>query len=166
MSSSLPTGVSGPHSYGSPGAYPASPVHQFMGGNWPSWNANGSTFDQHTRRTDEPGFAPGAFEGDGGTAYLMGSSTPMAPSVGVMDRCLQAQTDASKCLSSAMAKLTEQLDKGGDTKSRDEDKCNAIIGLKFDQSLPILKDSDVNFEDHWLNFTSILEMHSLSLIHI
>ena len=161
QSSSLPTGVSGPQSYGVPGAYPASPVHQFMGGNWPSWNASGSGLDQQFRMSN-PGSVPGAFEGDGGTAYnLMGStSTPMAPSVGAMDRCLQAQTDASKNLSSAMAKLTEQLDKGGDSKSRDDDKCNAIIGLKFDQQLPVLKDSDVNFEDHWLSFTSIMEMHS------
>ena len=162
MSSSLPTGVSGPQSYGSPGAYPASPVHQFMGGNWPTWNVNSSGFEQPSRRDDDPGFAPGAFEGDGGTAYnLMGStSTPMAPSVGVMDRCLQAHTDASKCLSSAMAELTEQLDKGGESKNRDDDKCNASIGLKFDQSLPVLKDSDVDFETHWLNFTSIMEMLS------
>ena len=59
-----------------------------------------------------------------------------------------------------MAQLTKQPGRNDDEKGRTDDKCNAIIGLKFDQTIPVLKDNDVDFEAHWLNFTSIMEMHS------
>ena len=72
----------------------------------------------------------------------------------------QQQLEASKCLSDAMAVLADQLKAGQEDKSKSDDRSNAIIGLKMDQTMPTLKDSDVDFENHWRQFTSIMDMHS------
>ena len=43
---------------------------------------------------------------------------------------------------------------------RVDDKLNALTGIKFDQTLPVLKDSDVDFANHWRNFKSIIDCHA------
>ena len=40
------------------------------------------------------------------------------------------------------------------------DKLNAIAGFKFEQSLPVIRDSDYDFERHVREFQSILDCHS------
>ena len=40
------------------------------------------------------------------------------------------------------------------------DKLNAVSGLEFKQTLPILKDSETDFAKQWMNVQSILDGHS------
>ena len=45
---------------------------------------------------------------------------------------------------------------GGERSSsptREADKINALAGLEFKQNLPVLQDSDPDFEAHWLVFS-------------
>ncbi len=41
------------------------------------------------------------------------------------------------------------------------EKVQALAGLKFDQTLPVLKDNDLDFEGHWLKLESILNCHGV-----
>ena len=47
-----------------------------------------------------------------------------------------------------------------DDSAQANDKLNAIAGFKFEQSLPVIKDSDYDFERHVREFQSILDCHS------
>ena len=40
------------------------------------------------------------------------------------------------------------------------DKLNALAGFKFEQSLPVIKDTDFDFDRHVREFQSILDCHS------
>ena len=40
------------------------------------------------------------------------------------------------------------------------DKLNAIAGFKFEQSLPVIKDTDYDFDRHVREFQSILDCHT------
>ena len=40
------------------------------------------------------------------------------------------------------------------------DKVSALVGIKFERSVPILKDSDADFDTHWRLFQSLLDCHS------
>ena len=46
------------------------------------------------------------------------------------------------------------------SEARVNDKLNAITGLEFKQSLPVIKDSNPDFEKHWRHFQSLLDCHS------
>ena len=37
---------------------------------------------------------------------------------------------------------------------------NALAGIKFEQTLPVLKDNDPDFERHWHNAQSIIDCHA------
>ena len=40
------------------------------------------------------------------------------------------------------------------------DKANALVGIKFEQTLPIIKDSDPDFDTHWRRYYSAIQAHS------
>jgi hypothetical protein len=42
------------------------------------------------------------------------------------------------------------------TDAQEDEKCNAISGIKYDQTIPPLKDTDFSFDDHYEEFMSIV----------
>eukprot|EP00969_Alexandrium_andersonii_P160100 7073735-Alexandrium_andersonii.AAC.1 len=41
-----------------------------------------------------------------------------------------------------------------------DDRLNALAGIKLEQTMPVLKDTDPEFDRHWRNFQSIGDCHS------
>ncbi len=48
----------------------------------------------------------------------------------------------------------------GHSDDRAFDKVNALAGLEFKQTLPVLKASDTDVDKHWRQFQSILDCHA------
>ena len=40
------------------------------------------------------------------------------------------------------------------------DRTNALVGIKFETHVPILKDSDPDFDEHWNNFQNLIDCHA------
>ena len=63
-------------------------------------------------------------------------------------------------LAEALASISGPRDRGDPSPERGRDNINALVGFKFEQALPRLKDSDTDFESHWLEFQSIMDCHA------
>ena len=47
-----------------------------------------------------------------------------------------------------------------DNSKRGSEGRNALAGLEFKQSMPVLRDKDYDFDGHWRQFESILDCHA------
>ena len=119
--------------------------------------------DRDTPRVDRQ--TSGASEG--------GSPAATSPD---RDVALAASTEAVKqaaelcnAMKDTLAQFREQNAAGSDsagvastpnTGSSSGDKVNALVGIKFEKNVPILKDSDADFETHWRQFQSLLDCYS------
>ena len=48
----------------------------------------------------------------------------------------------------------------GDEDDRVRDKLNALTGLKFDQAIPVLRDTDPDWDRYFRQFMSVIHCHS------
>ena len=49
---------------------------------------------------------------------------------------------------------------GGSGEERVNDKLNALTGIEFKQTLPVIRDADPDFDKHWRHVQSILDCHA------
>ena len=74
------------------------------------------------------------------------------------DDYLQVVRDAIAALAGKMASNSDgQNEKSPD--NRFSEKCNALAGLKLEHTFPPFKDSDMNFDRHWRQFSYALDLH-------
>ena len=75
-------------------------------------------------------------------------------------RSMQTSQDAAEGRHHDLIEHLTRAQPTGSDEARADDKLNALTGIKFDQTLPVLKDSDVDFSRHWRNFKSIMDCHA------
>ena len=87
--------------------------------------------------------------------------TPPAVSPGTAEAQAAAFNAAMlKTMDSIANRLTQQQEEDKNGEDTRRERVNALVGLEFKQSLPVLKDSDTDFESHWRQFQSVLDCHS------
>ena len=87
---------------------------------------------------------------------VQGSLTTADPLAALREISQGNRASTEKLISSVSATLADGLRGIGGSDTRANDKVNAFAGLKYEQNLLVLKDCDIDFERHWLQFQSIL----------
>ena len=77
-------------------------------------------------------------------------SADKPPSTGRSGAGLVASAPTAGVAGSALAASEERVN----------DKLNAITGIDFKQNIPVIKDTDPDWDRHWLAFKSILDCHN------
>ena len=69
----------------------------------------------------------------------------------------KAMAEALKTMSERVSDKDASAEKD---REREFDKVNALVGVDMKLTIPVLKDSDTDFDRHWRQFQSILDCHN------
>eukprot|EP00969_Alexandrium_andersonii_P207667 9174324-Alexandrium_andersonii.AAC.1 len=76
------------------------------------------------------------------------------------EQAAAAQAQSAALVANASAAAAAPADPSAGPSGTADDRLNALAGIKFEQTMPVIKDSDPDFDKHWRNFQSIIDCHA------
>eukprot|EP00969_Alexandrium_andersonii_P365069 15465418-Alexandrium_andersonii.AAC.1 len=76
------------------------------------------------------------------------------------EQAAAAQAQSAALVANASAAAAAPADPSTGASGAADDRLNALAGIKFEQAMPVIKDSDPDFDKHWRNVQSVIDCHS------